>query len=86
MLLQFRSEARPLFYRNLKRVTNGLCWLKLIFVTAPLLELLGTVRGMLVVFLHMSDMRKANADPSRGSSRELKVKERTEKRPSGVFS
>lgn len=71
MLLQFRSEARPLFYRNFKRVTNGLCWLKLISVIALLLGLLGTVRGMIVVFLRMSDMTETNADRSRGSSLEL---------------
>lgn len=57
-----RAEVGYLFHRNFKRVTNGLYWLKLISVIAPLLGLLGTVWGMIDVFQHMSDMSKANAD------------------------
>ena len=57
-----RAEVSYLFHRNFKRVTNGLYWLKLISVIAPLLGLLGTVWGMIDVFQHMSDMSKANAD------------------------
>ncbi len=56
-----RAEVGYLFYRNFKRVTNGLCWLKLISVVSPLLGLLGTVWGMVDVFQGMSDMTRANA-------------------------
>ena len=44
-----RAEVGYLFHRNFKRVTNGLCWLKLISVVSPLLGLLGTVWGMVDV-------------------------------------
>ncbi len=56
-----RAEVGYLFYRNFKRVTNGLCWLKLISVISPLLGLLGTVWGMVDVFQSMSDVTQANA-------------------------
>lgn len=56
-----RAEVGYLFYRNFKRVTNGLCWLKLIAVISPLLGLLGTVWGMVDVFRSMSDVTQANA-------------------------
>lgn len=56
-----RAEVGYLFYRNFKRVSNGLCWLKLIAVISPLLGLLGTVWGMVDVFQSMSDIRQANA-------------------------
>ncbi|MDO4937907.1 MAG: MotA/TolQ/ExbB proton channel family protein [Sutterellaceae bacterium] len=56
-----RAEVGYLFYRNFKRVSNGLCWLKLIAVISPLLGLLGTVWGMVDVFRSMSDVTQANA-------------------------
>lgn len=56
-----RAEVGYLFYRNFKRVSNGLCWLKLISVISPLLGLLGTVWGMVDVFQSMSDVTQANA-------------------------
>lgn len=56
-----RAEVGYLFHRNFKRVTNGLCWLKLISVVSPLLGLLGTVWGMVDVFQSMSDVTHANA-------------------------
>lgn len=56
-----RAEVGYLFHRNFKRVTNGLCWLKLISVISPLLGLLGTVWGMVDVFKSMSDITQANA-------------------------
>lgn len=56
-----RAEVGYLFYRNFKRVTNGLCWLKLISVISPLLGLLGTVWGMVDVFQSLSDVTQANA-------------------------
>lgn len=56
-----RAEVGYLFHRNFKRVTNGLCWLKLISVISPLLGLLGTVWGMVDVFQGMADIAKANA-------------------------
>lgn len=45
-----RAEVAYLFHRNFKRVTNCLCWLRLISVISPLLGLLGTVFGMVAVF------------------------------------
>ena len=56
-----RAEVSYLFYRNFKRVSNGLCWLKLIAVVAPLMGLLGTVWGMVWVFQAMADVTHANA-------------------------
>lgn len=56
-----RAEVGYLFHRNFKRVTNGLCWMKLISVISPLLGLLGTVWGMVGVFQSMSDVTHANA-------------------------
>lgn len=56
-----RAEVGYLFHRNFKRVTNGLCWLKLISVISPLLGLLGTVWGMVDVFQSMADLTRANA-------------------------
>ncbi len=56
-----RAEVGYLFYRNFKRVTNGLCWLKLIAVISPLLGLLGTVTGMLTVFQSLSDISLAQS-------------------------
>lgn len=56
-----RAEVGYLFHRNFKRVTNGLCWMKLISVISPLLGLLGTVWGMVGVFQSMSDVAHANA-------------------------
>lgn len=56
-----RAEVGYLFHRNFKRVTNGLCWLKLISVVSPLLGLLGTVWGMVDVFQSLSDVSHANA-------------------------
>ncbi len=56
-----RAEVGYLFYRNFKRVSNGLCWLKLISVISPLLGLLGTVWGMVDVFQSMSDVTQADA-------------------------
>lgn len=56
-----RAEVSYLFYRNFKRVSNGLCWLKLIAVVAPLMGLLGTVWGMVWVFQAMADVTNANA-------------------------
>lgn len=56
-----RAEVGYLFHRNFKRVTNGLCWLKLISVISPLLGLLGTVWGMVDVFQSMADITRANA-------------------------
>lgn len=56
-----RAEVSYLFYRNFRRVSNGLCWLKLIAVVAPLLGLLGTVWGMVWVFQSMADISHANA-------------------------
>ena len=49
-----RAEVAYLFHRNFKGVSNGLCWLKLISVIAPLLGLLGTVFGMVEVFQSLS--------------------------------
>lgn len=45
-----RAEVAYLFHRNFKRVTNCLCWLRLISVVSPLLGLLGTIFGMVAVF------------------------------------
>lgn len=56
-----RAEVSYLFHRNFKRVSNGLCWLKLISVISPLLGLLGTVWGMVAVFQSMADVSHANA-------------------------
>ena len=56
-----RAEVSYLFHRNFKRVSNALCWLKLIAVISPLLGLLGTVWGMVDVFQVMADVTRANA-------------------------
>lgn len=56
-----RAEVSYLFHRNFKRVSNGLCWLKLIAVISPLLGLLGTVWGMVEVFRSMADFAHADA-------------------------
>lgn len=56
-----RAEVGYLFYRNFKRVSNGLCWLKLISVISPLLGLLGTVSGMMTVFHSLSDISAAQS-------------------------
>lgn len=56
-----RAEVSYLFHRNFKRVSNRLCWLKLISVISPLLGLLGTVWGMVSVFQSMADVTHANA-------------------------
>ncbi len=57
-----RAEVGYLFYRNFKKVSNGLNWLKLISVVAPLMGLLGTVWGMIDVFQSLSDVTKAQTD------------------------
>lgn len=49
-----RAEVAYLFHRNFERVSNRLCWLKLISVISPLLGLLGTVFGMVEVFKSLS--------------------------------
>ena len=54
-----RAEVAYLFHRNFKRVTNCLCWLRLISVVSPLLGLLGTVFGMVAVFQSLSSKRVA---------------------------
>lgn len=56
-----RAEVSYLFHRNFKRVSNALCWLKLISVISPLLGLLGTVGGMVAVFQSMADFSHANS-------------------------
>ncbi|WP_303960981.1 MotA/TolQ/ExbB proton channel family protein [Succinatimonas hippei] len=45
-----RAEVAYLFNRNFKTAINGLSILKMITVISPLLGLLGTVSGMLMVF------------------------------------
>ncbi len=45
-----RAEVAYLFNRNFKIVINGLSILKMITVISPLLGLLGTVSGMLMIF------------------------------------
>lgn len=45
-----RAEIAYLFNRNFKSALNGLSWLKMVTVISPLLGLLGTVMGMLMVF------------------------------------
>lgn len=45
-----RAEVAYLFNRNFKTVINGLSILKMVIVISPLLGLLGTVSGMLLVF------------------------------------
>lgn len=56
-----RAEVSYLFHRNFKRVSNALCWLKLIAVISPLLGLLGTVGGMVAVFQSMADVAHADS-------------------------
>lgn len=56
-----RAEVGYLFYLNFKRVSNGLCWLKLISVISPLIGLLGTVWGMVGVFQSLANVTGANA-------------------------
>lgn len=56
-----RAEVSYLFHVTFKRVSNGLCWLKLISVVSPLLGLLGTVWGMVDVFQSLADVTHANA-------------------------
>ena len=56
-----RAEVGYLFYRNFKRVSNGLCWLKLISVISPLMGLLGTVAGMMDVFASLSATQNAQS-------------------------
>lgn len=45
-----RAEIGYLFYRNFRRISNYITWLKMLAVITPLLGLLGTVLGMLQVF------------------------------------
>ncbi len=45
-----RAEVAYLFHRNFESVNNGLAYLRLISVIAPLLGLLGTVLGLVGVF------------------------------------
>ena len=52
-----RAEVAYLFNRNFKTAINGLSILKMITVISPLLGLLGTVSGMLMVFDAVSAAR-----------------------------
>ncbi len=45
-----RAEVGYLFNRNFRSVINGMSWIKMITVISPLLGLLGTVSGMLILF------------------------------------
>ncbi len=49
-----RAEVAYLFMRNFKKAQNGITWIKLFTVISPLLGLLGTVTGMLMVFDEIS--------------------------------
>lgn len=57
-----RAEVAYLFYRNFKKVTRDLTYLRLISVVSPLLGLLGTVLGMVKVFEAIS--ASSSPDPA----------------------
>ena len=57
-----RAEVAYLFNRNFKSAINGLSLLKMITVIAPLLGLLGTVSGMLLVFEAVSAAAAQNPE------------------------
>ncbi len=58
-----RAEVAYMFHRNFASVTQGLAYLRLISVLAPLLGLLGTMFGMVEVFNELG-RTKAAADPA----------------------
>jgi len=58
-----RAEVAYMFHRNFASVTQGLAYLRLISILAPLLGLLGTMFGMVDVFSELSRTRAA-ADPA----------------------
>lgn len=57
-----RSEISYLFNRNFKSIINGMSWIKMITVISPLLGLLGTVSGMLIVFETISMSQAQNPE------------------------
>lgn len=56
-----RAEVIYLFNKNFRNVTTALTILKMVTVISPLLGLLGTVSGMLIVFDEISNL--ATQDP-----------------------
>lgn len=58
-----RAEVAYLFHRNFASVSQGLAYLRLISILAPLLGLLGTMLGMVDVFRELARSR-ASADPA----------------------
>lgn len=58
-----RAEVAYMFHRNFAFVTQGLAYLRLISILAPLLGLLGTMFGMVEVFNELGRTRAA-ADPA----------------------
>ena len=58
-----RAEVAYMFHRNFASVTQGLAYLRLISILAPLLGLLGTMFGMVTVFNELGQTR-AGADPA----------------------
>lgn len=57
-----RAEVAYLFNRNFKSAINGLSWIRMITVISPLLGLLGTVSGMLMVFDAVSQAAAQNPE------------------------